>query len=47
LLDWAAADQVPVQAYHFPFPGHGGIVKRGSAWEWEARTSVRRADNVA
>lgn len=49
LLDWAAADKVPVHAYHFPFPGHGAILKRGLAWEWEPRaeTSSRRADNVA
>ena len=49
LLDWAAADHVPVHVYHFPFPGHGAIVKRGQAWEFEPRAeaSVRRADNVA
>lgn len=49
LLDWAAADHVPVQAYHFPFPGHGAILKRAQGWEWEAKAEVsaRKADNVA
>jgi glyoxylase-like metal-dependent hydrolase (beta-lactamase superfamily II) len=49
LLDWASTDRVPVHAYHFPFPGHRGISKRGQAWQWEPRAeiSARRADNVA
>ncbi|HEV2116343.1 MAG TPA: MBL fold metallo-hydrolase [Terriglobales bacterium] len=49
LLDWVAADRVPVHAYHFPFPGHGAISKRGLAWDWEpqAEKLARQADNVA
>lgn len=49
LLDWAAADRIPVLAYHFPYPGHGAILKRGPAWEWEARgeDSARTAESVA
>jgi hypothetical protein len=27
LLDRAAADRVPVQAYHFPFPSRGQITR--------------------
>lgn len=48
LLDRAAADKLPVHAYHFPAPGRGMIVKRGHGWEWEpADISARRADSVA
>lgn len=49
MLDWAAADRIPVHAYHFPFPGHGNILKRGQGWEWEARAeaSGRGAESVA
>jgi len=36
LLDQAAADQMRVVAYHFPFPGLGRVVARGDrTWTWE------------
>ena len=35
LLDRAAADNVNVLAYHFPFPGLGRVTSRGNAWRWE------------
>lgn len=49
LLDRAAADRIPVHAYHFPFPGHGVISKREQGWAWEPQgaVSARRAGNVA
>ena len=35
LLDRAAADNVNVLAYHFPFPGLGRVTSTGNAWRWE------------
>lgn len=35
LLDRAAADNVNVLAYHFPFPGLGRVASSGNAWRWE------------
>ncbi len=35
MLDRAAADRMFVEAYHFPFPACGHIVKSGSAYELE------------
>ena len=35
LLDRAAADNVNVLAYHFPFPGLGRVTSSGNAWKWE------------
>jgi glyoxylase-like metal-dependent hydrolase (beta-lactamase superfamily II) len=36
LLDQAAADQMNVMAYHFPFPGFGRVVSKGpQRWHWE------------
>jgi glyoxylase-like metal-dependent hydrolase (beta-lactamase superfamily II) len=35
MLDRAAADRMLVEAYHFPFPACGHIVKSGSAYELE------------
>ena len=35
LLDRAAADQVQLLAYHFPFPSLGRVAARGPAWQWE------------
>ena len=33
MLDRAAADRMPVEAYHFPFPACGHIVKSGSGFD--------------
>ncbi|HEX5212274.1 MAG TPA: MBL fold metallo-hydrolase [Pseudolabrys sp.] len=33
MLDRAAADRMPIEAYHFPFPACGHIVKSGSAYD--------------
>jgi glyoxylase-like metal-dependent hydrolase (beta-lactamase superfamily II) len=33
MLDRAAADRMLVEAYHFPFPASGHIVRRGSGYE--------------
>lgn len=35
LLDRAAADNMNVLAYHFPFPGLGRVTSSGNAWRWE------------
>ena len=35
MLDRAAADRMLVEAYHFPFPACGHIVKSGQAYEFE------------
>jgi glyoxylase-like metal-dependent hydrolase (beta-lactamase superfamily II) len=35
MLDRAATDRMLVEAYHFPFPACGHIVKSGSAYELE------------
>lgn len=34
MLDRAAADRMPVEAYHFPFPACGHIVKNGGGYEF-------------
>jgi glyoxylase-like metal-dependent hydrolase (beta-lactamase superfamily II) len=34
ILDQAVAGRMQVQGYHFPFPGHGHIAKRGSGYEF-------------
>jgi len=36
LLDRAAAEQMNVLAYHFPFPGLGHVMNRGNSWRWES-----------
>ena len=33
MLDRAAADRMPIEAYHFPFPACGHIVKSGSGFD--------------
>jgi glyoxylase-like metal-dependent hydrolase (beta-lactamase superfamily II) len=35
MLDRAAADRMLVEAYHFPFPACGHIVRNGTAYEFE------------
>jgi hypothetical protein len=35
MLDHAAADRMLVEAYHFPFPACGHIVKAGAGYELE------------
>lgn len=36
LLDRAAAEQMMVMAYHFPFPGIGEVrTKEKGKWQWE------------
>ncbi|WP_052423753.1 MBL fold metallo-hydrolase [Nonomuraea candida] len=39
LLAWAAAERLPVHAYHLPFPGLGLIERRGDAFAWRPLTS--------
>jgi glyoxylase-like metal-dependent hydrolase (beta-lactamase superfamily II) len=34
LLDMAAAEKMPIQAYHYPFPAVGYIEKRGTGYEF-------------
>jgi hypothetical protein len=34
LLEEASDAKALVQAYHFPFPGLGHVVKKGNAWDW-------------
>ena len=34
ILERVAVEQMPVQGYHFPFPAHGHIVKRGDGYEF-------------
>jgi glyoxylase-like metal-dependent hydrolase (beta-lactamase superfamily II) len=36
ILDRAAADRVMVMGYHFPFPAIGHVVRRDTAYRWEA-----------
>jgi hypothetical protein len=31
-LDWLAAERIPVQAFHFPFPGRAKIEKAGNTY---------------
>ena len=33
MLDRAAADRMLVEAYHFPFPAYGHIVRSGTGYE--------------
>ncbi len=35
LLNKAAAEKALVLAFHFPFPGLGHAVPRGTAWQWQ------------
>jgi glyoxylase-like metal-dependent hydrolase (beta-lactamase superfamily II) len=35
MLERAAADRLPVEAYHFPFPASGHIVRNGASFEFE------------
>jgi glyoxylase-like metal-dependent hydrolase (beta-lactamase superfamily II) len=34
ILDILASRQIRVLLFHFPFPGLGYIVRKGSAWDW-------------
>ena len=34
ILDRVATDRMQVQGYHFPFPAHGSIAKRGDGYEF-------------
>jgi glyoxylase-like metal-dependent hydrolase (beta-lactamase superfamily II) len=34
LLYRVAADKMPIAGYHFPFPGHGHIIRAGSGYEF-------------
>jgi glyoxylase-like metal-dependent hydrolase (beta-lactamase superfamily II) len=34
LLDMASTDGMLILGYHFPFPGLGYALQRGSAWQW-------------
>jgi glyoxylase-like metal-dependent hydrolase (beta-lactamase superfamily II) len=34
ILERVAVEQMPVQGYHFPFPAHGHIVKRGDGYKF-------------
>ncbi len=36
ILDRVATDGVMAMAYHFPFPAIGHVVRRGTAYRWEA-----------
>lgn len=38
LIERALSENLPVMAYHFPFPGLGCVVKRGQMAVWEAGT---------
>jgi glyoxylase-like metal-dependent hydrolase (beta-lactamase superfamily II) len=35
LLNRAAVEKALVLAFHFPFPGLGHVVPKGSAWQWQ------------
>ena len=35
LLDRAAAEDLLVMTYHFPFPGLGRVAKEGDGWRWQ------------
>jgi glyoxylase-like metal-dependent hydrolase (beta-lactamase superfamily II) len=35
LLDRAAAEDLLVATYHFPFPGLGRVAKEGDGWRWQ------------
>jgi glyoxylase-like metal-dependent hydrolase (beta-lactamase superfamily II) len=34
VLDMVSTDRLPVQGYHFPFPGNGHIAKRGDGYDY-------------
>ena len=36
ILDRVATDGVMVMGYHFPFPAIGHVVRRDTAYHWEA-----------
>jgi glyoxylase-like metal-dependent hydrolase (beta-lactamase superfamily II) len=36
VLDMVTADRIPVLGSHLPFPGHGHVLKSGSAYAYEA-----------
>ena len=36
ILDCVATDRVMVMGYHFPFPAIGHVVRRDTAYHWEA-----------
>jgi glyoxylase-like metal-dependent hydrolase (beta-lactamase superfamily II) len=36
ILDRAATDRIMVLGYHFPFPAVGHVVRRDTAYHWEA-----------
>ena len=36
ILDRAATDRIMVLGYHFPFPALGHVVRRDTAYRWEA-----------
>ena len=36
LLHWAAAENVLVHAFHFPFPSLGYIIQKGDRWQWHS-----------
>jgi glyoxylase-like metal-dependent hydrolase (beta-lactamase superfamily II) len=35
LLDKAATEKALMLAFHFPFPGLGHVVRRGTRWQWQ------------
>ena len=35
LLNKAATEKALVLAFHFPFPGLGHVVRRGTGWQWQ------------
>ncbi len=38
MLDMAAADKIPLQGYHMPFPSFGYVEKKASAYRWVQAT---------
>jgi glyoxylase-like metal-dependent hydrolase (beta-lactamase superfamily II) len=34
VLDWLVEEKLPVQAYHFPFPGYARIEKDNNGYRW-------------
>jgi hypothetical protein len=36
ILDRVATDRIMVMGYHFPFPAIGHVVRRDTAYHWEA-----------
>ena len=39
IMERAAAAQIPIMAYHFPFPGIGKVIADGNAWKWQPLVS--------